>query len=362
MFLRLVLFCLCLWRLDGVFGDEERFLFKHEGKTVFLGTSLTDIKDDDEIQWIFGHKIPLTAPFNKQTDRITVYDDVLDGFFIKKLQPAHHGSLIIPDIRTEHAGVYQLLINQRVKISFYLFVHVFGDAGKPVSVMEGDSVTLNTSLTEMEDGDVIQWWFWTEKNLMAKINVTADRFTVYDDVLDGRFRDRLKLDNQTGSLTITNITMKHKGDYNLCIIGSKVLLKTITVSVSSRLPVPGIIRGSLNITRLCHTCSDEVKVSVKEGDSVALKTDLTEIQTDDLILWTFGTDKSLIAKLNRKSSKISIYDDVLDGRFRDRLNLDHQTGSLTITNITTEHDGLYEGTIEGKKEIRCRFSVSVSGI
>ncbi|XP_051765471.1 uncharacterized protein LOC127520854 [Ctenopharyngodon idella] len=350
MFLRLVLFCLSLWRLDGVFGDEEMFI--NEGDIGFLDTRHIDIKDDDEIQWIFGHKIPLTATFNKETDRITVYDDVLDGIFREKLNPTHRGSLIIRNIGTEHAGVYQLLVNQRVRICFHLFVR-----GKPVSVMEGDSFTLNTSLTKMKDGDVIQWWFWNKYNLMAEINVTANRFTVYNDVFNGIFRNRLKLDNQTGSLTITNIRTEHDGDYNLQITGSKILFKTIRLSVSS----PGISRDSLNITQLCHTCSDAVKsVSVKEGDSVTLNTNLTEIQTDDLILWRFGLNKSPIANFNRASSKISIND--VGGRFRDRLNLDHQTGSLTITNTRTTDSGLYEVTIEGKKEITYRFNVSVSGI
>ncbi|XP_050950248.1 uncharacterized protein LOC127153278 isoform X2 [Labeo rohita] len=86
---------------------------------------------------------------------------------------------------------------------------------------------------------------------------------------------------------------------------------------------------------------DEVKsLSVMEGDSVTLHTDVTEIQTADLITWTFGPESTRIAQINRLVNKISYYD-VLGGRFTDRLKLNKQTGSLTITNTTTEHTGLY---------------------
>ncbi len=90
---------------------------------------------------------------------------------------------------------------------------MFGDPDE-ISVMEGDSVTLNSDHTEMS-GDEILWWFvYTETNLIADINKQANRFNIYEDhVLDGRFRDRLKLDNQTGYLTITNTTTEHAGDY-----------------------------------------------------------------------------------------------------------------------------------------------------
>ncbi len=102
-------------------------------------------------------------------------------------------------------------------------------------------------------------------------------------------------------------------------------------------------------------------VSVIEGNSVTLDSDLTEIHEDDDILWKFGADNSLIAEINRAKKIFFTYDDVLDGRFRDRLKLDDQTGSLTITNITSENDGHYELEIDGPMWSTKTFSVSVYG-
>ncbi len=89
------------------------------------------------------------------------------------------------------------------------------DAVESVSVLEGDSVTLDSGFTEMMDDDLILWRFGSENTLIAEINVMYSSMTVYDDGADGRFRDRLKLDDQTGSLTITNITTEHTGLYKL---------------------------------------------------------------------------------------------------------------------------------------------------
>ncbi|KTF80170.1 hypothetical protein cypCar_00046185 [Cyprinus carpio] len=119
----------------------------------------------------------------------------------------------------------------------------------------------------------------------------------------------------------------------------------------------------LNISKLCHTCSGVFgeSVSVMEGDSVTLNTDLTEIPEDDEILWNFGADNSLLAEISREKQIFSTYDDVPDDRFRDRLKVDHQTGSLTITNTTTQHTGLYKLDIIGVKWSSKTFSVSVYG-
>ncbi len=115
---------------------------------------------------------------------------------------------------------------------------MFGDTVtvESVSVLEGDSVALNSGFTEMMDDDVIRWKFGSENTLIAEIDVMYSSMTVYDDVLDERFRDRLKLDDQTGSLTITNITTGHAGLYKL---------QTNSVSKNFSLTVHGELNISL---------------------------------------------------------------------------------------------------------------------
>ncbi|KAL0161505.1 hypothetical protein M9458_045230, partial [Cirrhinus mrigala] len=97
----------------------------------------------------------------------------------------------------------------------------------------------------------------------------------------------------------------------------------------------------------------------KEGDSVTLHTD-TEIQSNDLILWMFGN--TVIAKIDKAAQRFHTYDGP-DGIFRDRLELDHQTGSLTITNIRNTDSEDYELKISSssRRTINRRFTVTVTG-
>uniref|UniRef100_A0A672MCH8 Immunoglobulin domain-containing protein n=1 Tax=Sinocyclocheilus grahami TaxID=75366 RepID=A0A672MCH8_SINGR len=82
-------------------------------------------------------------------------------------------------------------------------------------------------------------------------------------------------------------------------------------------------------------------VPVMEGDSVTLYIDVPEIQKNKSMLWKYGAEKYTIAEINRKYELFFTYDGT-DGRFKDRLKLDKQTGSLTITNITSQHAGVYQ--------------------
>ncbi|XP_073701009.1 CD48 antigen-like [Garra rufa] len=148
--------------------------------------------------------------------------------------------------------------------------------------MEGDTVTLNSGFTEMMDDHLILWWFGTENTLIAEIDVMDGSITVYDVVLDGRFRDRLTLDDQTGSLTITNITTQHAGLYKL---QSNSVSKNFSLTVSAPLPVPGISSYSSQCSSSSSYCSvacsvvnvSHVTLSWYKGNSL-----LSSISVSDL--------------------------------------------------------------------------------
>ncbi|XP_056614423.1 natural killer cell receptor 2B4-like [Triplophysa dalaica] len=104
--------------------------------------------------------------------------------------------------------------------------------------------------------------------------------------------------------------------------------------------------------------TDEViSVSVMEGENITLYTDLSELQRDDLILWSFGDKGTQIAELNRSAKNITLSKN--NGRFINRLKLNQQTGSLVITNIKTTDSGLYKAQIIGNKVSKKTFNVIV---
>jgi len=97
----------------------------------------------------------------------------------------------------------------------------------------------------------------------------------------------------------------------------------------------------------------DVTVSVMKGDSVTLR-NLTELPEGYSVEWLL--DKKMIAYMEAEGTPT-----YPNERFSDRLTLDKQTGSLTITNIATTDFGLYKLHFSGKTEIVKIFNVTVTG-
>ncbi|XP_043078932.1 SLAM family member 5 [Puntigrus tetrazona] len=150
--------------------------------------------------------------------------------------------------------------------------------------MEGDSVTLYTDVAEIREGSNIVWKYGAGNSRIAKIKKYKHFVPEYNDTYE-RFRDRLKLDDQTGSLTIMNISTQHAGDYQVEINGAKLTSKTFSVSVYARLPVPVIITNSSNCSSsssssslLCSVVNvGHVTLSWYKGNSL-----LSSISVSDL--------------------------------------------------------------------------------
>ncbi|XP_077083187.1 CD48 antigen-like [Siphateles boraxobius] len=148
---------------------------------------------------------------------------------------------------------------------------VFGvDEVKSVSAPEGESVTLNSD-TEIQTDDLITWRTVQNNNLIAKIKENNNK----TDFPDERFRDRLKLDEKTGSLTIMNIRTTDSGLYRVTSSRSKTPLYTFNLTVYARLPVSVISRdcssssSSSNCSLLCSVLNvSHVTLSWYKGMSV----------------------------------------------------------------------------------------------
>ncbi|KAG1928786.1 hypothetical protein F2P79_023442 [Pimephales promelas] len=86
-------------------------------------------------------------------------------------------------------------------------------------------------------------------SLIAKIN-EKDKKTEFLE----RFRDRLTLDEKTGSLTITNTRTTDSGLYKVINTRSDTPFNTFNLTVYARLPVP-VISRNCSVLRLSPSCS-----------------------------------------------------------------------------------------------------------
>lgn len=100
------------------------------------------------------------------------------------------------------------------------------------------------------------------------------------------------------------------------------------------------------------------KLSAKEGESVILQTEMTDIPEEDEIEWMFQ-DAALV-KTDRQNKKIIYNKDDLASE--ERLHLDTKSGDLTVKNISTEVSGLYKvKIIKSTYTLQKTFNVTLKG-
>jgi len=100
-------------------------------------------------------------------------------------------------------------------------------------------------------------------------------------------------------------------------------------------------------------------VKVKEGDFLNLYPGLHEVKGDVQILWTFesGSQSTRVAQMHQ--GKIYTH---YDKRLTGRVQLDQETGILTIADIRTNESGLYKAVIIVNKKVTVnKYEVEVYG-
>uniref|UniRef100_A0A3B4CJS5 Ig-like domain-containing protein n=1 Tax=Pygocentrus nattereri TaxID=42514 RepID=A0A3B4CJS5_PYGNA len=110
---------------------------------------------------------------------------------------------------------------------------------------------------------------------------------------------------------------------------------------------------------LCSAGGEVVRLQELEGNTVTIHTGLTEAQSDAHILWFYGPENAEIKIVNSESFEGKIITNYYSQIFRDSLQLNRTSGSLTIRNISREDSGVYKLQIITGISLDWNYSVDV---
>nr|XP_046228156.1 uncharacterized protein LOC124050057 isoform X3 [Scatophagus argus]XP_046228160.1 uncharacterized protein LOC124050057 isoform X3 [Scatophagus argus] len=183
-----------------------------------------------------------------------------------------------------------------------------------VTKRDGETVTLHINKTT----DPLKNYLWNygpqhSGQAPTLFIVTNREVTVVNGT---RFGNRLHIDVETGSITISNLTTKDTGVFQV-----QIFTKNNSLAQNFNLTVQD---------------NNVIPVNVLVGNNVTLDPGVKQLQKEHKVFWTLGEDCSgkLIAHLKN-------FEIFIEESFKDVLQLKSQTGALSIIGVTKNHTGFY---------------------
>ncbi|XP_058877754.1 SLAM family member 8-like isoform X2 [Acipenser ruthenus] len=206
-----------------------------------------------------------------------------------------------------------------------------------VNGIVGESLTFPMEIPNLQPDTEVYWRYGPVEpdSVIAKIQNGKIK------VFDKRFKARLQLDNMSSSLRINGLQTADRGIYQVEEIEENGFKKRFHLSVYSQPSSAAQLGGQ------------QVKGIV--GESFTFPVEIANLQLDIEVHWRYGPagpDRP-IARLQEGKIKTDFIE-----RFKSRLQLNMNTGSLQIHHLNTEDRGIYQ--VETVRDIfHKRFYLSV---
>ncbi|XP_036439313.1 Fc receptor-like protein 5 [Colossoma macropomum] len=443
-------------------GEEVVRLQELEGNTVTLHTGITGVQSD-QIMWLYESENVDLRRVDSLVIRGEIITDSYSERFRDRLQlDRNSGSLTITNINREDSGVYMLQISCESVSAWSFSVNVYAPVSKPIIKIKLEKCSVSRRdlyflLCSVENGKDVSLSWYEEKERISSIsssdsserlylplNVTNPNNSTYTCVAANPVSNQTTQLNSTGhyhhtaefvvrlvlsamvvlatiSILLYHFTSKivmntpvskpiigkqtekrsvnprvscsplcsveNGKDVNLSWYEEKERISSISSSDSSAhlyLPLNIINPNNstytcvaanpvsnqttqVNITELCDVnagllCSageEVVRLQELEGNTITIHTGLKGIQSDAQFLWFHHPENLDIKIVNSLVNDGEIITDYYSERFRDRLQLNRTSGSLTITNISREDSGVYILQIITGRSSEWMFSLNV---